>query len=94
MSRVCELTGRRPTTGNTVSHSNIKVRTRWLPNLKSKKFFIDELKDTLTVRLSARGIKTIDKRGGLVSAIFDAREDELSTKLLKLRSQIQKIRKK
>ncbi len=92
MARVCELTGRRPVTGNTVSHSNIKTRTRWVPNLKSKKFFIPELKDSLTVVLSARAIKTVDKHGGLVQAIFEARESDLSPKLQKLKRSVKRVR--
>lgn len=90
MSQICELTGRKPTTGNTVSHSNIKTRTRWIPNLKYKKFFIPELKETVTVRLSTRAIKTIDKNGGLVAAIFNAKESDLSDRLLKIKSKVRK----
>ena len=93
MSRVCELTGRRPVTGNNVSHSNIKTRTRWVPNLKTKKFFIPELKDTVNVVLSARAIKTVDKHGGLTQAIFEAREEDLSQKLQKLKRTVKKVRR-
>ena len=92
MSRVCELTARRPVTGNTVSHSNIKTRCRWVPNLKSKKFFIPETKDTINVVLSARAIKTVDKHGGLVQAVFEAKECDLSPKLLKLKRTVKKVR--
>ena len=92
MSRVCELTGRKPETGNTVSHSNRKSRTRWVPNLKAKKFFIPELKDSVNVKLSARAIKTIDKLGGLVSAVMKAKEKDLSEDLQRLKRRVLKAR--
>jgi len=92
MSRICELTGRRPETGNKVSHSNRKTRTRWLPNLKTKKFFVLELKDSITLYLSARAIKTIDKHGGLVPALFNAKESDLSENLKRLKRRVTKTR--
>ena len=54
MSQVCELTGRRPAYGNRVSHSNIKSRTRWMPNLRKKSYEIPELRQTLNLMLSTR----------------------------------------
>lgn len=56
MARVCEFCGKRPTTGNKVSHSNIKTRTRWLPNLKRMKAAINGA--TQTVRVCTRCIRT------------------------------------
>ncbi|MBL7717085.1 MAG: 50S ribosomal protein L28 [Bdellovibrionales bacterium] len=90
MSRKCELTGKGPATGNLVSHSNIKTRTRWLPNLKRKQYTIPELSQTVTVRLSTTAIKTIDKLGGIVPALFWAKEEGLSEQLLKIRNQVSK----
>lgn len=90
MSRVCEYSGVGPFAGNKVSHSNIKTRTRWLPNLKNKKYFISELGQTVTLKLSARAIRTIDKHGGIVVALMKARETELSPRLQKLRRQLKK----
>lgn len=90
MSRKCELTGVGPTTGNLVSHSNIKTRTRWLPNVKKKQYAIPELGQTITVMLSSRAMRTVDKLGGLVPALFWAKEDKMSAHLLKLRNQISK----
>lgn len=92
MSRLCELTGVGPFSGNKVSHSNIKTRTRWLPNVKNKKYIISELSQTLTVKLSASAIKTIDKQGGIVNAVLKGKEDKMSERLLKLKRQIQKKR--
>ncbi len=94
MSRVCELTAVRPLTGNKVSHSNIKTRTRWLPNLKKKKYQIQELGQTLTLTLTARAIRTIDKQGGITAAIFKAKEDLLSDRLQTVKNSITRHRKK
>ncbi len=63
MARVCQLTGKRPITGNTVSHSNIKTRRRFLPNLQTKKFFLPEEDKWITLKLSTEGIRTINKNG-------------------------------
>lgn len=81
MSRKCELTGKGPTTGNKVSHSNIKTRTRWLPNLHQKKYTISELGLTLRLKLSASAIRNVDKLGGISSAIRKAKVADLSPRL-------------
>lgn len=63
MSRVCELTGKRPISGNNVSHSNKKTRRRFLPNLHSKRFFVPELDKWVTLKVSAHALRTINKYG-------------------------------
>ena len=63
MSRVCMVTGIRPRTGNNVSHANNKTRRRWKPNLVSKRYFFDEENRWIRLRLSAKAMKIIDKRG-------------------------------
>ncbi|MBE7170719.1 MAG: 50S ribosomal protein L28 [Williamsia sp.] len=63
MSRVCQVTGRRPVTGNKVSHSNIKTKRRFLPNLKTKRFFLAEEDRWVTLKLSTDAIRTINKNG-------------------------------
>jgi large subunit ribosomal protein L28 len=63
MSKVCVLTGKRPITGNTVSHSNIKTKRRFLPNLQQKRFFLAEENKWITLKLSTEGIRTINKNG-------------------------------
>ncbi len=92
MSRVCELTGKGPTTGNQVSHSNVKTRTRWLPNIHTKKYLIPELMETMTLKLSTHAIRTIDKQGGITKALFEAKEALMSQRLLKVRNRIRKQR--
>jgi large subunit ribosomal protein L28 len=63
MSRVCQVTGKRPVSGNSVSHSNIKTKRRFLPNLQHKRFFLAEEDKWVTLKLSSEGIRTINKRG-------------------------------
>ena len=63
MSKVCELTGKRPVAGNSVSHSNAKTKRRFMPNLHTKRFFIHETKEWVTLKVSASAIRTITKLG-------------------------------
>ena len=63
MARVCQVTGKKPVSGNKVSHSNIKTKRRFLPNLQTKKFFLAEENKWITLKLSTEGIRTINKNG-------------------------------
>ena len=63
MSRVCQVTGKRPISGNNVSHANNKTRRRFLPNIQHKRFWVEEENRFVTLKLSAKGIRTIDKLG-------------------------------
>ncbi|MGH8280630.1 MAG: 50S ribosomal protein L28 [Gammaproteobacteria bacterium] len=63
MSRVCQVTGKRPVTGNTVSHANNKTRRRFLPNLHTHRFWLDNEKRFVSLRVSSKGMRTIDKLG-------------------------------
>jgi large subunit ribosomal protein L28 len=63
MSRVCQITGKRPATGNTVSHANNKKRRRFLPNLHTQRFWLEGEKRWLTLRVSTNGLRTIEKNG-------------------------------
>ena len=63
MSRVCQITGKRPTTGNKVSHSNIKKRRRFLPNLHTQRFWLEGEKRFVRLRVSRQGLRIIDKKG-------------------------------
>lgn len=94
MAQVCELTGKRPNYGNKISHSNIKTRIRWMPNLRAKSYKIPELQQTVSLLLSTRAIRTIDKLGGITPAIMNAAEKGLSERLLQIRNRIYKARVK
>ncbi|HKE43506.1 MAG TPA: 50S ribosomal protein L28 [Steroidobacteraceae bacterium] len=63
MSRVCQVTGKRPVVGNTVSHANNRKRRRFLPNLHTQRFWLENEKRFVTLRVSTRGLRTIEKRG-------------------------------
>lgn len=63
MSKVCQLTGKRPITGNNVSHSNRKTKRRFVPNLHKKRFFIPETGEWVTLKVSSSAIRNINKLG-------------------------------
>ena len=63
MARVCKITGKVPITGNSVSHSNIKTKRRFLPNLQTKRFYLPEEDKWITMKVSTEGLRTINKRG-------------------------------
>ncbi|HEV2700055.1 MAG TPA: 50S ribosomal protein L28 [Steroidobacteraceae bacterium] len=63
MSRVCEITGKGPATGNRVSHANNKRRRRFLPNLHSQRFWLESEKRWVSLRVSTHGLRTIEKKG-------------------------------
>ncbi len=63
MARVCQVTGKKPITGNKVSHSNIKTKRRFLPNLQTKRYFLAEEDKWVTMKVSTEAIRTINKNG-------------------------------
>ena len=69
MSRVCQVTGKRPITGNNVSHANNKTRRRFLPNIKNRRFWVSEENRYVSLKVSAKGIRIIDKLG--IKAVLD-----------------------
>ena len=74
MSKVCDLTGKRPQVGNNVSHSNIKTKRRFNPNLQKKRFYIPEEDKWITLKVSTSALRTINKNG--ISAVLKkAREN-------------------
>lgn len=63
MSRVCQVTGKGPVTGNNISHANNKTRRRFLPNLQHHRFWVESENRFVRLRLTAKGMRIIDKRG-------------------------------
>jgi large subunit ribosomal protein L28 len=63
MSKVCQVTGKRPVVGNNVSHAKNRTKRRFEPNLHSHRFWLETEKRFVTLRVSAKGMRTIDKRG-------------------------------
>jgi large subunit ribosomal protein L28 len=72
MARICQVTGKIPMGGNKVSHSNIKTKRRFLPNLQKKKFYLAEEDKWITLKLSTEAIRTINKNG-LYSVVKELR---------------------
>ncbi len=73
MSRVCQVTGKKPVSGNNVSHANNRTRRRFLPNLQSHKFWVESENRWVKLRLCTRGMRIIDKNG-IDSVISDMRK--------------------
>jgi len=63
MSKVCQVTGKRPMVGNNVSHANNKTKTRSVPNLQSHRFFVPSMKKWVKLKVSAHGLRIINRRG-------------------------------
>ena len=63
MSRVCQVTGKKPMLGNNVSHANNKTRRRFLPNLQYRRFWVESEKRWVSLRVSNAGLRVIDKKG-------------------------------
>ena len=90
MSRVCELTGKGPMTGNNVSHANNKTRRRFLPNLNDVTLMSEKLNRGFSLRISAAALRSVDHRGGLDAFLAKAKDTELSDRALKIKREIAK----
>ncbi len=90
MSRRCELTGKAVQTGNLVSHSNHKTRTRFLPNLCNVTLLSDALQRKVRLRVTASALRSVEHRGGLDAFLVKAKDAELSSGALALKREIAK----
>lgn len=90
MSRVCELTGKGPMTGNNVSHANNRTRRRFLPNLNDVTLTSEKMGRSYSLRISAAALRSVDHRGGLDAFLEKARDAELSDRALKIKREIAK----
>lgn len=72
MARVCQVTGKGPMVGNNVSHANNKTKRRFLPNLQSRRFWVESENRWVRLRVSTKALRTIDKNG-IDSVLFDLR---------------------
>ena len=88
MSRRCEITGVGPMVGHNVSHSNIKTKRRFMPNLTPAKVASDALGQSFTLRITNAALRTVDARGGLDAVLLKARDEALSPRALKIKRQI------
>ncbi|MCC6983538.1 MAG: 50S ribosomal protein L28 [Bauldia sp.] len=90
MSRRCELTGRGVQTGNTVSHANNKARRRFLPNLLNVTLLSDSLNQSVSLRITAHALRSVEHRGGLDAFLLKADEKDLSLRARRLRRLVAK----
>ena len=90
MSRECELTGTKPMVGNRVSHSQIKTKRIFRPNLVRVTLHSETLNQNFPMRITASALRTVDKLGGLDAFLAKAKDDALSAKALKIKRDIAK----
>ena len=90
MSRVCELTGKGPVSGNKVSHAHNKSRRRFLPNLNEVTLISDVLGKSFSLRISAAALRSVDHRGGLDAFLAKAKDEDLSANALAIKKEIAK----
>ena len=88
----CELTGKGPLVGHKVSHSNIKTKRRFLPNLVNVTLTSETLGRSVRARISANALKSVDHRGGLDGFLLKAKDADLAPRMLELKRQIAKKR--
>ncbi|MDO9502998.1 50S ribosomal protein L28 [Falsiroseomonas sp.] len=93
MSRRCELTGKGPMSGNNVSHANNKSRRRFLPNLVDVTLASEALGRAYSLRISAAALRSVDHRGGFDAFLAKSRDEELSSRVLKIKKEIAKAAK-
>ncbi|MFN3314905.1 MAG: 50S ribosomal protein L28 [Hyphomonas sp.] len=90
MSRECELTGTKPMVGHLVSHSQVKTKRRYLPNLVQVTLHSEALDQNFRLRIAAKALRTVDKLGGLDAFLAKAKDEALSDKAQKIKRDIAK----
>jgi large subunit ribosomal protein L28 len=88
MSRRCEITGVGPMVGHNVSHSNIKTKRRFMPNLVSTTVQSEALGQSFSLRITNAALRTLDFKGGLDVVLLKARDEVLSPRALKIKRQV------
>lgn len=88
MARRCAVTGKGVLTGNNVSHSNIKSRRRFLPNLQVASLMSDSLNQTVRVRLSTHGLRTVEHQGGLDAFLVATADSRLTPELRRIKRRV------
>jgi large subunit ribosomal protein L28 len=88
MSRRCEITGVGPMVGHNVSHSNIKTKRRFMPNLTKVTVQSEALGQSFALRITNAALRTVDAKGGLDAVLLKARDENLSARALKIKRQV------
>lgn len=92
MSRVCQITGKRVLVGHNVSHSNIKTKRRYLPNLQERRILSDVLGEFITLRLSTNALRTLEKRGGIDGYLLTEADSRLDGDMRRLKRRIREAK--
>ena len=94
MSKVCEISGKKPMSGNNVSHANNRTKRRFIPNLQNVKLYSSNLQKYINLNITVRTMKTVEKNGGLDSYLIKTSNRNLADTALKIKKQILKNNKK
>ena len=94
MSKVCEISGKKPMSGNNVSHANNRTKRRFIPNLQNVKLYSTSLQKYINLNITIRTMKTVEKNGGLDSYLIKTSNRNLANTALKIKKQILKINNK
>ena len=94
MSKVCEISGKKPMTGNNVSHANNRTKRRFIPNLQNVKLYSGTLQKYINLNITVRTMKTVEKNGGLDSYLVKTSNKNLAETAIKIKKQILKSNKK
>ena len=94
MSKICEISGKKPMTGNNVSHANNRTKRRFIPNLQNVKLYSGTLQKYINLNITVRTMKTVEKNGGLDSYLIKTSNKNLAETAIKIKKQILKNNKK
>ena len=94
MSKVCEISGKKPMSGNNVSHANNRTNRRFIPNLQNVKLYSGTLQKYINMSITIRTMKTVEKNGGLDSYLIKTSNKNLAETAIKIKKQILKNNKK
>ena len=94
MSKVCEISGTKPMSGNNVSHANNRTKRRFIPNLQNVKLYSGTLQKYINLNITIRTMKTVEKNGGLDSYLIKTSNKNLAETAIKIKKQILKNNKK
>ena len=94
MSKECKISGKKPMSGNNVSHANNKTKRRFIPNLQNVKLYSGTLQKYINLNITIRTMKTVEKNGGLDSYLIKTSNKNLADTAIKIKKQILKCNKK
>ena len=94
MSKVCEISGKKPMSGNNVSHANNRTKRRFIPNLQNVKLYSTSLQKYINLNITIRTMKTVEKNGGLDSYLIKTSNRYLADPAIKIKKQILQNNKK